>query len=245
MGASKRRQMSGFDDDWPAQMWSAASARNGGAGAAWLPALAALAVTGCRPASLERGIDFAIINDNGKNYIEAKIKGVKVSENRGQPEYIFRWATTKETHCPDELLALAELLAISPGRKITIRYDAEGISTRLREISTALWPRRKHKISAYCYRHLLSSNGKAAGVSPEELALAMGHLSSESQGQYSRASGRGRSGGVKPWGTVQASRKVKVHRSPMARFKASKSLEKATQKKHPSGLIKSKKRVTI
>ena len=226
MGASKRPQMKTFDENWPDQIWSATCGKNGGRGAAWRLAVAALAVTGCRPAALEKGVTFSIVKRDGKNVVEAVIQGVKLTANRGQPEHIFRWWSRSDTHREKELIALTEAVAASPGRTLVIRYDAEAISTRLRELSQILWPRRKNKVTGYCYRELLSATAKAAGAPPEEIAAAMGHRSAESQGSYARA-GRIKKGGVKPWGSVKGSVSVRMERAPMARFKAASAMKKA------------------
>ena len=225
MGASKRSQMSSFSDDWPDQIWAAVSGINRGKGAAWKLAVAVLAVTGCRPSALERGVIFSLVRDGSKSFIEATIPGVKLTLNRGQPEHRIRWSTESDTHRPSELLALATAVMAAPSRTLAVTYDAEAISTRLREVSRSLWPRRKNQITAYCYRHLLSSTAKAAGVDPAELAAAMGHRSTESQGAYARAK-RTKTGARKPWAAVGASIPVRQDRGFVARFKASASLKK-------------------
>lgn len=224
MGASKRRQMASFDDDWPDQIWSSAKQVNGGKSAAWLLPLAALAVTGCRPAALEKGIEFSVVKRGGKTAIQAKIEGTKMTENRGQP-YKFTWWTSSETHRPDELMALTKAVMAAPDRRLIVSYDAEAISTRLRELSTRLWPRRKNKVTGYCYRELLSSTAKAAGAPPEEIAFAMGHRSTESQGAYARA-GRVKTTTGKPWGAVDGKIAVRTDRSPMTRFKLATIMKK-------------------
>lgn len=96
MGASKKVQMRTFDSDWPDQIWTAVSAMNNGRGAAWRAAVAVLAVTGCRPAELEKGVAFSSIKVGGHLIIEAKITGVKMGENRGQPEHLLRWDTLRK-----------------------------------------------------------------------------------------------------------------------------------------------------
>lgn len=225
MGASKRGQMRSFDEDWPDQIWAAARQVNGGQGVAWLLPLAALAVTGCRPAALEKGVEFSVVKRGGKNAIQAKIKGVKMTETRGQEETIFTWSVHTDTHRPDELMALTKAIMSAPDRKLTVQYDAEAISTRLRELSTRLWPRRKYKITGYCYRELLSSTAKASGADVVELALAMGHRSTESQGAYARA-GRVKTTTTKPWGSVSGKASVRTDRGPMARFKLATIMKK-------------------
>lgn len=225
MGASKRAQMRMLDDDWPDKIWRAASSMNDGRGAAWLLPLAAIALTGCRPASLERGVTFAYGRDpSGRPFIEAVVPGSKITGYRGQPEYAMRWYRDEDTHRPEELKAMIATMLASPNKKITVRYDAEAISTRLRELSMRLWPRRRHAVTAYCYRHLMSATAKAAGVDRDELARAMGHRSTESAGRYARASVKTRS--KRPFASVRASVPVRVDRGPMARFKVSAGLKR-------------------
>lgn len=236
--ATFKSKMKHLPDDWADQIWAAAKARNDGAGAKWLLALAALAVTGARPASLERGITFAARMDPKRGpIIEATILGAKLLENadgtprRGQREVKVAWQLGRNvetpTHRPKEFEAIAGALAHAPGRTLTISYDAEAISTRLRELSRELWPRKQHHVSGVCYRELVSETNKAAGVAPAEIAAAMSHLSTESQGRYAGPPRR-RKGAVKPvrrtFSSVVASTPVRADRSPMARFKRSKAI---------------------
>lgn len=229
MGASKRRQMSSFDADWADQVWNAVNAVDG-RGAAWRLPVAALAVTGARPVALERGIEFALVTEQGKRYIEATIPGAKITASRGQPEHKIRWATSDDTHRPNELALLADAMMKAPARKLKIQYDAEAISTRLRETSRKLWPRRRYHVTAYCYRELIASVAKGAGVDPAELAAAMGHRSAESQGAYARASKNTKTGSRRPFASASGALKVRLDRAPMARFKAT-SMAKKTKVK--------------
>lgn len=227
MGASKREQMHTFDDDWPDQIWSAAKRVNGDKGASWLLPLAVLAVTGCRPAALELGVEFSVVKADGRRGIQAKIKGVKMraANDRSQPEHKITWFLDSQTHRLEELEELTRAVMASPSHKLVISYNADAISTRLREMSTRIWPRRKYKITSYCYRELLSSTAKASGADPVEIALAMGHRSTESQGAYARA-GRTKTGTKKPWGSVSGKLSVRTDRSPMTRFKIASKLKK-------------------
>lgn len=234
---AKMRQLA---PDWADQIWAAAKAKNRGEGVAWLLPLAAMALTGCRPVSLERGIQFAVKQVQGQIYVEATVPGAKILTNldgtpkRGQREVQISWHMAigpdveHQTHRPRELAAITRALLEAPGRCITVQYDAEAISTRLRELSRELWPRRQYHVSAVCYRELLASESKAAGISPSDLAAAMGHLSSESQGRYAGA--RRRKGAAKPakrtFTAAVAPTKVRNDRSPMDRFKRSSALRK-------------------
>lgn len=237
---SFKSKMKHLEPDWADRIWEAAQATNKGQGAAWMLPLAAMALTGCRPASLERGIQFTVKQERGQVYVEATVPGAKIlthpdgKPKRSQKEVRISWhmpvaaGADRETHRPLELAAITQALLEAPGRRLTVRYDAEGISTRLRELSRELWPRRQHHVSGVCYRELFASESKAAGVSRTDLAAAMGHLSTESQGRY--ASGRRRKGAAKPnkrtFTAATAAVEVRNTRGPMDRFKRSSALKK-------------------
>lgn len=237
--ATFKSKMRHLEDDWADRIWEAAKTRNDGKGAAWLLPLAALALTGVRPASLERGITFRVVHVDGVHYVEAESKGAKLLRNedgtprRGQDTVKLRWRMTPPhhdvPHRPEEFKAIVRALKDAKGHTLTLAYDAEAISTRLRELSRELWPRKTHHVSAVCYRELFSSTAKAAGVSPAELAAAMGHLSTESQGRYASRPRR-RGGAVKPagrpFGRAVASAPVRTDRSPMARFKRASAMKR-------------------
>jgi hypothetical protein len=222
MGASKKKQMRYFDKDWADQIWDAAREIGSGKGAAWLRPLAAIALTGARPAALEKGIEFSIVNCAGVYFIQAMIPGVKLRKDRGQPHHLMRWSLDKiTTHRKHELKLIAETLLKAESNRILIQYDAEAISTRLRELSISIWPRKKHHITAYCYRQLFAGAAKSSGANRDEIALAMGHLSADSQGRYSRKSCGGRKPDIhiKPWAEVGGPKPIKPQRSALSRFK--------------------------
>lgn len=234
--------MKHLEDDWPDKIWEKAAARNKDKGASWLLPLAALAVTGVRPASLEKGVAFEVKNERGVIFLYATYLGAKLlkkpdgSAKRGQDKVVLRWRLSEpkdSTHRPEELDELLKAINISPGRKIIVSYDAEAISTRIREISKEIWPRKNYHVSGVCYRELFASTNKAAGIEAEELAMAMGHISAESQGKYAPRPKKA-SDAVSPkktFGTVAATTIVKTKRAPMARFKAASSLKTAMKKK--------------
>lgn len=233
-----KAKMKYLEPDWADHIWAAAAKRNRGTGASWLLPLAALAITGARPASLERGIEFAVRRDDrGRICIDATVQGAKLlkyadgTPKRGQREIRLTWyvehSADRPTHRSQEFEMIARALLDAPGHRLTVQYDAEAISTRLRELSRELWPRRQHHVSAVCYRELFSAEGKAAGMDASELAAAMSHLSTESQGRYACA--RRHRGQVKPakriFSTVAASARVRIDRSPMNRLKRSSAMK--------------------
>lgn len=160
--------------------------------------VAALALTGARPISLERGITFRLVEIEGIRHIEAAIDGAKIIKDgkgamlRGQEGIRILWRVSSpekiKTHRKAEmqliLNTLLELEKKTGKKQMTIAYDAEAISTSLRLLSKKLWPRRKTLVSGVCYRELFSSKAKAAGMDPEQIAAAMGHLSTRSQQKY-------------------------------------------------------------
>jgi hypothetical protein len=241
--ATFKSKMKHLEDDWQVKIWEKAQARNEGKGANWLLPLAALAITGVRPASLEKGIVFTVQKDkDGARFLVADFQGAKILKNpdgsakRGQDNVSLSFRLTPpmdKSHCPEEFWLIAESVAVAPGLKMEVQYDAEAISTRLREISKEIWPRKTYHVSAVCYRELFASKNKEAGVDAAELAMAMGHISAESQGKY--ASRPKKASDVvapkKTFGTVTGTTKVKKERAPMARFKAASSLKTAMKKK--------------
>lgn len=215
--------MKKLDSNWADKIWEASSAINLGDGAAWILSQAVLAVTGARPASLEKGIEISYLEKDGKHYIQAKILGVKLRGDRGQPWYCLLWdMKSPNVHRKKEFRRIIEQLMKTPNYSMVIKYDAEGISTRLRELSKSLWPRRAYHVSAYSYRELFSSAAKASGVDKNQLAMAMGHLSEASQRQY-HGRRRASTGGVtppRPFNVAYAAKPVKAERPQMSRFKA-------------------------
>lgn len=240
--ATFKSKMKHLEEDWPDKIWEKAQARNDGKGATWMLPLAALALTGVRPASLEKGIVFEVKNENGIVYLFATYQGAKILKNadgtakRGQDKVELKWRLSPpkdSTHRPKELAEIIKNLVNAP-RKIIVSYDAEAISTRLRELSKEIWPRKNYHVSGVCYRELFASKNKEAGVDAEQLAMAMGHISAEAQGKYARKPRRASDAVAPPkqtFGSVKATTKVAMKRAPMARFKAAASLKKAMKAK--------------
>ncbi len=150
-------------------------------------AVAILSVTGCRPAELEAGVVVCVRN----NHLMLRIQGVKVNPSigRGQPLRAI---------CADTKTPWGEYLfsrASETSGEMTVRYDAGGVSQRLREKSRELWPRRKTLVSAYSYRHFIGKSMKESGEGAEKIAMTLGHASDFSQTVYGRAGGAKKAAG--------------------------------------------------
>jgi integrase len=66
----------------------------------------------------------------------------------------------------------------------SLEHQLKRLQGRLATVTKKLWPRRKHRISLYSYRHLMGSDLKASGMSRIEIAAVMGHQSVDSVNVY-------------------------------------------------------------
>jgi hypothetical protein len=238
--ATFKSKMKYLESDWADRIWEGASSMNGGQGAAWRLGLAALAITGARPASLARGIRFSVVVDHeGITWLRADIPGAKIIRGpdgaavRGQDRVQIAWCLTETEDAPGQLPERgAEFTAIVHELRrhhpaffsgsIVIQYDADSIATSVRDLSKRIWPRKKHHVSPICYRERFSAHAKSLGMPPEEIAAAMGHLSTESQCRYQsayRGKSKGKVSRAPLFDKVKAPQAVKTARSPMIRFK--------------------------
>ena len=172
---SKRHGLSRLAPDWREKIFDSVKSERLKA------AVAVLSATGCRPSELERGV---LVKIDGERLLLG-IHGSKVDEDsgRGQPLRLISVSTDSPWgHWLVDRVRAA-------GGEMTIRYDAAGVSQRLREKSRDLWPRRKTLVSAYSYRHFIGKALKEGGVSAETIATALGHASDFSQTAYGRVGG--------------------------------------------------------
>lgn len=149
-------------------------------------AVAVISATGCRPSELEIGVVVRLTQDG---QLQVGIQGTKVDArmHRGQPLRLL-------FICDESLWGryLKERAAAGP---LFVKYDAEGISQRLREKSRELWPRRSNLVSAYSYRHFLGRAMKESGLPAVEISKTLGHASDFAQLTYGRAGGAKKTAG--------------------------------------------------
>lgn len=187
----KRKTLKSFPDDWRQRIFDAATPR-------LRKSVAIHALTGCRPAELEKGIT---ISESGEGVLTFRIQGAKTDRGHGQP---------------------VRTLTISRNPNNAIFYDVlEGggefkedsgfVRVNLHRLSRKLWPRHKSTISAYSFRHQLASDIKKSGTDPIEIAMVLGHSGTRTQSLYGHAA-QGGKGGASHGITVVGSRKVKDNR---------------------------------
>ena len=196
--ATKRRTLP-RSDDWQALVYEAASKVQ-------KEAIAVMWASGARPDEIERGVEVKWVEkkdtDAGSLYLMVTIRGAKLTETSGQE--------TRQIVI-DPSSAAGQILAAHMGEYdcITVERGAKRLNKDFEKIreKTGL------KTSPYSLRHQFSANLKAA-FGPEradEVAQAMGHATSRSQGRY--GSPRQAQSGKTAVVMVGASRPVKETRS--------------------------------
>lgn len=150
-------------------------------------ALVALYATGCRPDEIETGI--RVNFDSKNNKLSFKIVGSKL--NYAQKRGIrIREVTVKIT---DKNLQyykpIIDIFEKNPGAyDLKVQTEsAKAFSGYITKISKKLWPRKKHHVSAYSFRHAKATELKnSEKFDTEEIAKIMGHASVRSQESYGR-----------------------------------------------------------
>jgi integrase len=193
--ATKRRTLP-KSDDWQARVYDAATP-------AQRPAIALIWATGARPREVEMGASVRWVQKaDGTQFLRVDIPGAKVKEDRGQPN---------RSIVIDPASDAGKALVASMGKagSITIQRGARRLNKDMADIRDKIGL----KVSPYSLRHQFSANLKAemGADGAEEVAKAMGHAVTRSQGRYGsvRQAQSGQTGVVH----VAASRPVKETRS--------------------------------
>jgi integrase len=141
------------------------------------------ALSGCRPQELEYGIK--LTKAHGK--LTLHIIGAKVIEGgvQGQAWREIEYSIT-DGH-PLIAAALTELQNHGNNEILVSVASKDAYTAALRRVGRMLWPRINSEVTGYCLRHMFSSDGKAAGMSMEQLAMALGHSVTRTQTLYGQA----------------------------------------------------------
>ena len=184
------------------------------------PRLAILALTGCRPAELMKGVEIETRKKNGNTAVLLTIQGAKVSENRGQKARTITFLAEGSA-----ATALAEICAERGGK-----FKLETSNADYRSLNRAL---QMHGLSCYAFRHQVASELKdgisKGNITPENAAKVMGHRSTESLSYYGTRS-RARGGRRFAVGATEKIRSVPVTYQARAQARAEKKAT-ATAKK--------------
>lgn len=153
--------------DWQARVYEAATE-------AQRPAVALLWATGCRPAEVGKGVDL-VRDDRGRLLV--RIPGAKVHEGHSAGQPVRMLLIDEHTEAGRALAAV-----LGTQKKATIQRKAE----RLNKDFAAIRARIGGSASPYSMRHQVSADLKAGmgQDNAEEIAAALGHRSTRSQGRY-------------------------------------------------------------
>ena len=192
---SKRASLKGLPSDWRAQLFLSLKPSD------QLKA-AVLILSGCRPAELKMGV---CVRRDGEAF-NFKIQGAKVSELTcaGQPERMLRIKAVPilGKAINDHLLEIIS----AHGDEMTIQ-DADPNRAFEKRLSRAGQKAGLSKVSPYSLRHQFSADLKGE-AEPDQVSLALGHVSVKSRKHYGHANQRrSTTGGVLL--SVEASRELR------------------------------------
>lgn len=169
---SKRKDLRHLPNDWREKL--VARMPN------YLSANLVLAISGCRPSELVKGVCISVFEGS----LTVEIQGSKVKENAGQPVRRLTWILTD---APKMVLQLADMVGPS-GTLIVKVKDARLYSGAMSAAGKREWPRRQKKITPYSLRHQVASDWKKQGMDSIALAMALGHAVDKTQSIYGCAS---------------------------------------------------------
>ena len=172
--ASKRAGLRALPDDWRNRLVRAAD----DAGSIFAIAIAVICLTGCRPVEVALGVE--LILEGGE--LRVRIRGAKyVPGLSGQAwrELIF----PAPASCPGGRAILKWMAAASgvgsttsTGQSVMVQVTSrQALCNAVRDFGRSLSVPGVHDISCLSLRHAFSSDLKAAGYAPAEIAAALGH----------------------------------------------------------------------
>ena len=174
---SKRQMLHKLPDDFRQKMYGSLS------NSKYRLAVLVAALSGCRPQELEYGVKMAVANGR----LTLNITGAKVIEGGVQGQ-AWREIEYSITDAHPLIAAAIEELTRNKNNEILVSVASKDAYTAaLRRVGRMLWPRMKSEVTGYCLRHMFASDGKAAPLSMEQLAMALGHSVTRTQSLYGQA----------------------------------------------------------
>lgn len=211
---SKRQMLHKLPDDFREKMYCSLS------NSKYRLAFLLAALSGCRPQELEYGIKLSLADGR----LNINITGAKVIEDgvQGQAWREIEYSST-DAH-PLIAAAIEELTRRQTDEILVSVASKDAYTAALRRVGRMLWPRMKSEITGYCLRHMFGSEGKAAGLSTEQLAMALGHSVTRTQSLYGQAQiSKSRGSGMLTLTSVRAAAPVRQTKTAPPGIKASRS----------------------
>lgn len=179
---SKRQALSGLPNNWRTLICN-----RGENGKYSLP-LIVCAMTGARPQELVHGINIRIIHCDKREQtlIQFYLRGAKVKANQGQPTRTISYDLNDEN--PLIKILLKQLKQkIEPNIACTIQIqNSTNFSVEVRRLAKDLWPKHKHAVTPYCFRHQWAADVKALGDGCA-VSRGLGHVSTKTRRHYGTA----------------------------------------------------------
>lgn len=175
---SKKSSIKGLPHSWREDIIAGSSEK-------YQLAVTVLALTGCRPSEVVKGVRVTI--RNGELY--AEIKGAKVTEHAGQE------IRTLKLHQKSALQLL--LPWMNGADEITVQVpNANSLTTHIRNVARRLWPCKRDSVTSYSLRHAMAADCKASPIleaEPELISQILGHRVDKTRSYYGdRSQGNGR-----------------------------------------------------
>ncbi len=148
-----------------------------------------LALTGCRPCELARGIEFMIGAPASDVRLTLDVLGAKCDQHRGQPIRTFQFLAEDVRPAVTELIGALHAFQL---RTSTAIFRFAKVSNQIRERARKLWPGHQALPSAYSFRYAFRQHMALLGATRAEIARAMGHRSVLSSLSYGHQMSRQR-----------------------------------------------------
>lgn len=160
------------------------------------PFVAAIMMTGCRPAEIENGLTMRVSDNGEEKTLTILIKGAKVTSLNGQPLRKMTFSYNTDHPAIKELIYFYEKNKNSKG-VATLQRSAGTVSQYVRDARAVAGFRGRRAPTAYSFRHQFSADCKMLGVDEVSLAKMMGHRSTKTQSVYGSPR-QGNIGGITP-----------------------------------------------
>lgn len=140
-------------------------------------AAAICALTGARPSEIARGVTVQITGTQQHPTLTIQIRGSKLTAYSGQPERTLRIRI-------DRAEAAHLFAQCRQQGALAITTHPANLTAAVIKAGKKAFPNLGMSVSPYVFRHSVSAELKAAGVSEENIAQALGHQATKSQQAY-------------------------------------------------------------
>lgn len=196
---SKRQALRGLKQNWRESLIATLPDK-------YRTACLVMAITGCRPAELLKGV--GVTSDGTR--IVLHINGAKVRGIQGQAFREITYDLTSGTVHP-LVRELSERLRYQPIATVSLPSTVAAVTSAIRRAGHAIAPSKSQEITPYCFRHNFASDLKTTR-SRDEVAVALGHAVDATASRYGQ---RQMSKGALAPTTIVGQRSIRRTASPL------------------------------